>query len=210
MPRRAARPVVAGLAAGALLPAMALAQDWKAYSYPDVGFAVQFPQAPTVKKSTFTTSSGMTLPMTRYEVRGDRVVYSVDVVDFSSTQPDADRTIAAAEKAVGTTGKVTVAINARVNREFGRELSVNGADGSRSAIALFFANGHLFKLQGKSLPPDAIARSGDTTRFEESLQFIGRNRGFRRFGGFGRHRAAERAAARCARRCITRQLTTSL
>jgi hypothetical protein len=169
----------------ALLPASAMAQDWKAYSYPTAGFAVQFPLDPTVQTGTFTTATGVALPMTRYEARQDRVVFSVDVIDFSSTHPDANRTIADAEKAVGMTGKVTVAIDARVNREFGRELSVNGADGSRSAIALFFVDGHLFKLEGKSLPPDAIARSGDTTRFEESLQFIGANGGFGGFGGFG-------------------------
>jgi len=29
------------------------------------------------------------------------------------------------------TGKVSVAIDARINREFGRELSVAGGDGSR-------------------------------------------------------------------------------
>jgi hypothetical protein len=92
-------------------------------------------------------------------------------------------TIAETEKSVGASGKVTVAIDARVNRSFGRELSVTGADASRSAIAIFFVNKHLYKLVGEALPPNAIERSGDTIRFQESLQFIGANGGFG--GGFG-------------------------
>jgi hypothetical protein len=78
-----------------------------------------------------------------------------------------------------------VALDARINREFGRELSVSGADGSRSAIAIFFVNRHLYLLDGESLPPNAIAKSGDAVRFQQSLQFIGDNGGFAGFGRFG-------------------------
>jgi hypothetical protein len=107
------------------------------------------------------------------------------VVDFSSLKPDGASTIADTEKSFGTAGKVTVAIDARINREYGRELSVTGADGSRSAVAIFFFDNHLYLLQGQALPPNAIARSGDTIRFQESLQFIGDHGGFGGFGRFG-------------------------
>jgi hypothetical protein len=169
-----------------LLPAAAMAQEWQVYRYPDAGFAVQFPVPPVIEKATFTTPTGGSLPMTSYVVRQDGIIYTVKVVDFSSVNADDTQTIADTEKSLGASGKVTVAINARVNRNHGRELSVNGTDGSRSAIAIFFANKHLFILVGQSLPPNAIARSGDAIRFEESLQFIGDYGGFGRFGGFGR------------------------
>jgi hypothetical protein len=166
-----------------LMPVAAVAQEWKAYPYPDPGFAIQFPVAPTVEKSTFRTSAGVSLPMTRYTVRQDRIIYTLNVIDYSTTSADATSTIAETEKSFGTSGKVTVAIDARVNRAFGRELSVNGTDGSRSAIAIFFVNKHLYTLIGQALPPNAIEKSGDTIRFQESLQFIGANGGFG--GGFG-------------------------
>jgi hypothetical protein len=168
-----------------LTPLAAVAQEWKAYSYPDPGFAVQFPLPPAVEKSTFKNSAGVSLPMTRYEARQERMVYRLDVVDFSSTNAEGVSTIAATEKSFGTSGKVTVAIDARINREFGRELSVSGTDGSRSAVAIFFVNKHLYTLVGESLPPNAITRSGDAIRFQQSLQFIGANGGFAGFGGFG-------------------------
>ncbi len=169
-----------------LIPGAAIAQDWKAYQYPDAGFAVQLPVAPVVQKGTFTTPGGVSLPMTSYVARQDGIVYTLKVIDFSSINPDGTKTIAETEKSFGASGTVTVAIDARVNREHGRELSVNGADGSRSAVAIFFANRHLYLLVGQSLPPDAIARSGDAIRFQESLQFIGANGGFGGFGRFGR------------------------
>jgi hypothetical protein len=168
-----------------LTPAAAVAQAWKVYPYPEAGFAVQFPVPPTVQKSTFRTSSGVALPMTRYAARQDGIVYTLDIVDFSSVNADGMSTIAATEKSFGASGKVTVAIDARINRAFGRELSVNGADGSRSAVALFFLNRHLYRLVGESLPPNAIARSGDAVRFQQSLQFIGDYGGFAGFGRFG-------------------------
>jgi hypothetical protein len=177
------KATVAMLIAACLMPLAAVAQEWKGYSYPDPGFAIQFPVAPTVETSTLKAAAG-TLPITRYSARQDRVVFTLSVVDYSSTNADEKSTIADAEKAFGASGKVTVAIDARVNRSFGRELSVNGTDGSRSAVAIFFVNKQLYTLVGEALPPNAVQKSGDTIRFQESLQFIGQNGGFGR-GGFG-------------------------
>jgi len=174
---------VAFAMAALLMPVAAMAQEWKSYPYPDPGFAIQFPSPPTVDQGTFKTAAGVSLPMTRYFVRQARSVYTLTVVDYSTTTADATSTIAEAEKSFGTTGRVTVAIDARVARSFGRELSVTGNDGSRSAIAIFFVNKHLYTLVGQSLPPNAIDRSGDSIRFQESLNFIGANGGFG--GGFG-------------------------
>ncbi len=179
------KALVAILVAVWLMPTAAVAQEWKVYPYPEAGFSIQFPASPTVEKNTFRTAAGLSLPMMRYAVRQDTVVYTLSVVDYSSTSADATSTIAETEKSFGASGKVNVAIDARVNRSFGRELSVTGTDGSRSAVAIFFVNKHLFTLVGESLPPNAIQRSGDTVRFQESLQFTGENGGFGGFGGFG-------------------------
>lgn len=183
--------IVAILLLAWLTPVGAATGEWMAYPFPDAGFAIQLPAAPAVEKSTFKTPGGMSLPMTRYVVRQDRSVYSLSIIDYSTTNADAMTTIAEAEKSFGASGKVTVAIDARVNRSYGREMSVNGSDGSRSAIAIFFVNKHLFELVGESLPPNAIEKSGDAIRFQESLQFIGANGGGG-FGGFGGPRGGGR------------------
>lgn len=173
------------LTGSVLLAGTALAQDWKQYSYPAPGFAIQFPVPPTVQSGTYPRPDGAALPMTSYLARQEGIVYRLDVVDFSGTHADEMRTIAETEKALGATGKVAVAVDARVSRSFGRELSLTRADGSRSAVAIFYVGDHLYILDGHSLPPNAIARSGDAIRFQESLQFIGQNGGRGGFGGFG-------------------------
>jgi hypothetical protein len=175
------KALVAILMAACLTPMAAAAQEWKAYPYPEAGFAIQFPAAPTVDKSAFKTPDGASLPMTRYEVRQDRMVYTLSVVDYSTTNADGMATIAATEKSFGAAGKVTVAIDARVNRAFGRELSVTGAGGSRSAVAIFFVNRHLYTAVAQALPPNALENSDDAVRFQESLQFPDDTGGFGRF-----------------------------
>src|SRR5580692_5882832 len=103
------RGIVAILLAACLTPVVAVAQEWKGYSYADPGFAIQFPSPPAVAQSTFTTSAGVSLPMTRYTAEQNHNVYSLDVVDFSTTTADAMATIAETEKSFGASGKVTVA-----------------------------------------------------------------------------------------------------
>ena len=187
-PMRTARAAPLLILALAMAPAAATAQAWKTYAYPSPGFAVQFPAPPDVEQDTFRTAAGEALPMTRYVLRQDGIVYSVEVIDFPTTQPDGLSVIAEAEKRFGTQGKVTVAIDARINREFGRELSVAGDDGSRSTVALFFVSRHLVELVAKALPPNPLARSADAIQFQQSLQFIGPNQalgGLNHYGGPG-------------------------
>ena len=185
---RTARTATLLILALAMAPAAALAQAWKAYAYPSPGFAVQFPAPPDVEQDTFKGFPGGPLPMTRYVLRQEGVVFSVEVTDFPTTQPDGLSVIAEAEKRFGTQGKVTVAIDARINREFGRELSVVGDDGSRSTVAIFFVSRHLVELVAKALPPNPLARSADAIQFQQSLQFIGPNEalgGLNHYGGPG-------------------------
>jgi hypothetical protein len=67
-----------------------------------------------------------------------------------------------------------VDVEARINTQFGHELSIGNKDGSRSTVAIFFFNHHLYQLEGRALPPDPTARSSSLIRFQQSLQFFGR------------------------------------
>jgi hypothetical protein len=98
------KTIVALLLLAWLMPVAAATEEWKAYPYPDAGFAIQLPAAPTVEKSTFKTSAGVSLPMTRYVVRQDRSVYTLNIVDYSTTTADAMTTIAEIEKFIGANG----------------------------------------------------------------------------------------------------------
>jgi hypothetical protein len=185
MPRRAqcqfALPL---LLAAALLPGAARAQGWQEYSYPDQGVAFQLPAVPSVQDRTAATPTGVTAPVKTYRAQGDRILYTLDIFDLSKAQVNAATIIADTEKALVGAGRVDVAVDSRINREFGRELTINAADGSRLTVALFYINQHLYQLVAKAMPPDPTDRSAQAIHFQQSLQFVGLNgQGFG--GGFG-------------------------
>ncbi len=163
-----------GLAA-ALAPAVALAQTWQVYSYPDQGFAVQLPTAPSLEDGARMAPNGTLTPAKVYSAKGAGILYTLSVFDYSKSTADQKDVIAQAEKALG--GAVAVAVDARINRQFGRELTIDAKDGSRLTVALFYQNQHLYQLIATALPPDATDRSAAALHFQQSLQFIGANNG---------------------------------
>jgi hypothetical protein len=67
---------------------------------------------------------------------------------------------------------VKVNIPHRINRVYGRQLSIVQGDGSRAAVALFDFNGRLYQIEGRSLPAGGNA-TADAIRFVQSLAFTG-------------------------------------
>jgi len=176
---------------------VAHAQEWQTYTYPDPGFAIQFPGVPEVQTATFKNAVGVTLPVTRYVVRQDGVQYTLSVVNYSSTNADALSIIGETARSFSAKGKVDSNTGARVNGSSGRELTLTESDGSRSDIAIFFFDKHLYTAVGQALPPHPMDRSADTARFQQSLQFLADDSGF--FGLFpGRGKSTLNMAARTA------------
>jgi hypothetical protein len=175
------------LLAAALMPVAAVAQEWQTYTYPNPGFSIQFPGVPAVETGTVKNATGVSLPMTRYVLRQAGIAYTLSVVNYSSTNDDALKTIFETQKSLGALGKVTKATGARINRNIGRALSIDGTDGSRSAIAIFFVDRHLYTVVGQALPPNVNVESGDASRFQSSLRFPDDSGGFGIFffGGGG-------------------------
>jgi hypothetical protein len=170
------RPLMTLALAGAglaLEPLPAAAQDWQDYAYPEHGFAVHFPAPPTVTQDVYRTTAGVAAPSTVYAVMKDNILYSMTVGDFSRTAVNDQEVINDAVKAAGLTGEIKVDVDARINRQYGHELSVKGRDGSYSMMAIFFFDHRFYHLVGKVMPPNAEAGAGRTIRFQQSLQFPG-------------------------------------
>src|ERR1700761_3642220 len=183
--RRLSGLVPALLVGAALFPAAvrAQAQGWQEYRYPDQGFAFQLPAAPSVQDGAAATPTGLAAPVRTYRAQGDRIVYTLQVFDLTKAKVDAGSIVADTEKALAATGQVAVAVNSRINRQFGRELTIDAKDGSRLTVALFYVNQHLYQLVAKALPPDPADRSAQAIHFQQSLQFVGQDgQGFG--GGF--------------------------
>jgi hypothetical protein len=155
------------------LAAPAGAQTWQAYAYPEEGFEVLFPAPPRVSTGTYQTPSGMAAPSTTYSVLQDNVLYSVMTADFSETPMERAVVIAEAVKAASEAGAVKMDVEARINAQKGRELSIDAKDGSRSTLAFFYVHDRFYRLEAKALPPDPRTASARTFRFQQSLQFPG-------------------------------------
>ena len=169
----------------AILAVPAAAQTWQEYTYPDAGFAASFPAPPTIVSAPYPAADGTKVTEQLYAVTQDARIYRVTVVDFSATTMDEDTAINHAISLLHNEGDVRMDIPARVNRNYGRQLSLAGKDGSHSVVAVFFANHKLYQIQGTVLANSADPQSGDAARFQQSLRFLGG--GFGEFGGRGRY-----------------------
>jgi hypothetical protein len=183
------------LLAGLLMSSAVYAQEWQTYTYPDPGFAIQFPGVPDVQTTKFKNAVGITLPVTRYVVRQNGVQYILSVVNYSTTNADALSIIGETARAFSAKGRVDSSTGARVNGSSGRKMTVTESDGSRSDVAIFFVNNHLYTVVGRALPPNPTARSADTARFQGSLQFLVDNSGLRRFFGGGNGNSVNTASS---------------
>lgn len=145
---------------------------WDIFSFPGSNFAAQFPTPPRQGQGQYRTTAGLDVPAELFTSRQDNVVYTLTRADFAGTALDKDAAIADAVKGFGQAGEVLVDVEARINAEYGRELSVSNKDGSRSIAAIFFFDNHLYLLHGHALPPDPRASTASLIRFQQSLNFL--------------------------------------
>ena len=156
----------------ALLLAASPAFAWDIFTFPEAKFAAQFPREPQVAPAKYRTTAGLEVPAQRYWIQDGNVAYSVVLADFSGTALEKDAVIADGVKAFGQEGEVLVDVEARINSEYGRELSVRRKDGGHDIVAIFFFDSHLYVLNGRAAPPDPNAATANLIRFQQSLNFM--------------------------------------
>ncbi len=168
--RRAAGFLIAALVAGT--PLAAAAQGWQRFADSEAGFAAQFPAAPVKSASTVRLDAGAAAATT-WSVKSPDIVYSMTVADLSKLNLADDAALEQAVKAATTQGEIKVDVTERINRQYGRQISLAGKDGSRSTLSIFVIGGKLYQLEAKALPPDVQTGSAKASRFHQSLEFIG-------------------------------------
>src|SRR5258708_13568062 len=60
-----------------LIAGSAAAQGWREYTYPDLGFALHFPDDPKIEDTTYMTASGILKPVRIYSLKHDAIAYRV-------------------------------------------------------------------------------------------------------------------------------------
>jgi hypothetical protein len=148
----------------------AAAQDWQEYSYPAYAFTIVFPADPRVQTTTYRLADGRSVEAHVYSARQNDSLFTVTVAELGNTGLNESSVIDHAIKTLSEGGKVKINIPHRVYQVYGRQLSITGADGSHSTVALFDFNRRLYQVEGKTL---AGGNPLDMLRFQQSLVFTG-------------------------------------
>jgi len=149
----------------------AAAQQWKEYTYPDYSFTVSFPADPIIEKTTYRSADGRFAEAQVYTATQDDGVFKMTVVDLTGTSLEEKAVIDHAIKTVAQGGEIKVDIPHRISSVYGRQLSIVGADGSRSSVAVFYHKGRLYQIEGRAL--GGISGTANNIRFQQSLVFDG-------------------------------------
>ena len=150
----------------------AAAQRWEEYSYPDYAFSVAFPANPQGDTTTYQITDNRSVPARIYSVRQANVVFSMIVAELEGTNLEENTVVDHAIKMLSQNARVRLNIPARIYRVYGRQLTLEGADGSRSMVQLFDHNDRLYQIEAKALPDQNVSNpQSDMVRFHQSLDF---------------------------------------
>jgi hypothetical protein len=117
----------------------AVGQDWMEYTFPDFFFSVAFPTQPKIEITTYQASDGRSFEARIYSVTQDSGVFKVSVVELPNAGMDESALIGHAVKTLTDGGQIKLDIPHRIRRVYGRQLSITGADGSHSYVAVFLS-----------------------------------------------------------------------
>jgi hypothetical protein len=169
-PREPNMRLIVFILAALLCGGPAVAQNWQEYSYPDQFFTVAFPADPQTETTTYQVADDRSVEAHVYAVYQDTAVFKVTVAEVADTGLEESAVIDHAIRTLSEGGEVKVNIPHRVNRVFGRQLSIAGADGIRSMVAVFDYKGRLYQIEGRSVSTENGAAA---IRFVQSLVFTG-------------------------------------
>jgi len=145
----------------------AAAQSWTEYSYPDYAFTVSFPAEPRIETTTYQLADGRSAPARVYTAAQDGGVFKMTIVDLTHAALEESAVIDHAVKTLSQGGEIKLDIPHRISRVFGRQLSIQGADGSHTSVAVFYYKQRLYQIEGRT----SGNATADAIRFQQSLVF---------------------------------------
>jgi hypothetical protein len=171
-PEEAKMRVIPFVFAAFVASSPALAEGWEEYAYPDYAFAVAFPANPRVETTTYHVADNRSVPARLYSVRQGNVVFKMTVAELEGTNLEESAVINHAIKTLSQGATLRVNIPARIYQVYGRQLTVEGADGSRSMVQLFDYKKRFYQIEAKALPGENVSNPpSEVVRFHQSLTF---------------------------------------
>lgn len=142
------RLISAFFVAGLMIFPVPAQAAWEQYINQDFGFGVDFPTEPTIETGTYQGAVAGTNESTIIMAEDGGLVYKVTVVDFSDRLIDAGSILEEAVYLMTISGELVIDIIARAGpwegAVYGRRLTVDVEDGTRSTASIFLTKGNLF------------------------------------------------------------------
>ena len=160
---------------GAALAAMtAPAQAaWKSYISHPLGFAFAAPGELKVEKGTYRGAVAGPRDTLVYRFVDDDIDYKAVVIDMNDKANDAATLLGEAEYIFQEDKKVLMDTFGRVDRQYGRKLTIDLPNNAgRSTAAFYFINGRIISLQATVLPANGDYDTPELARFVDSISFF--------------------------------------
>jgi hypothetical protein len=153
----------------AALPAQAA---WHSYISHPLGFSFEAPGELKVEKGSYRGAVAGPHDTLIYHLNEDGIDYRAIVIDMGDKAGDAATVLGEAEFIFQEDNKVRMDAFARVDRQYGRKLTVDlPNNGGRTASAFYFINGRIVSLQA-SVGSEGDVDSPDLARFIDSIAFF--------------------------------------
>jgi len=145
---------------------------WRAYISHPLGFSFSAPGDLKMEKGTYRGAVAGARDTLVYSFVDDDIEYKVVVVDLSDKANDAATLLGEAGYIFQEDKKVLMDTFGRVDRQFGRKLTIDlPNNGGRATAAFYFINGRIISLQATVLPANGDYDSPETARFVDSIAF---------------------------------------
>jgi len=158
------RSIATFAALSLLASTSAFAQGWPEYSFPEAGFAAQFPSRPKVEDRAYQTGlvPGGTVKERVYSTNSGGVLYMVSIADFSNAKPTENRAIDEAARTLTSKGMLTHDVSARIDWHYGREIRVEDGAGTSYTDAIFYIDNKVYQIQVvfPQMNTDPVGNSG--------------------------------------------------
>ena len=144
---------------------------WKSYISHPLGFSFEAPGDVKSSKGTYQAPVAGQQPTSVFQSEEDGIQYRVTVVDMKRVSNNAASLLNEATFIFQDKKKVLMDTFGRVDRQYGRKLTVDLPNSSRAVASFFFVNHQLIELRATALPGQDID-SPDLGRFIDSVAFF--------------------------------------
>jgi hypothetical protein len=168
--RLTALATLVGALAAMTAPATAA---WRGYISHPLGFAFAAPGELKVEKGTYRGAVAGPRDTVIYRFLDDDIEYKAEVIDMTDKADDAATLLGEAEYNFQDGKKVLMDTFGRLDRQYGRKLTVDLPNSAgRTSAAFYFINGRIISLQATVLPANGDYDTPEMARFVESITFF--------------------------------------